>query len=483
MQNLHANPLQQSPGRPPGLRSLWLAAAILCGALLSGCTAITNPVANGIPVRRLPPELLGESREGFETIPLTLLRQPPPKDYKLAAGDVLGIWIEGVLGEKGQSPPLHTPEFGNLPPSLGYPIPVRDDGTISLPLIEPLRVQDMTLREAEEAIRKAYTIDKKLLPPGARIIVTLQRPRQYRILVIREDAGPSEAPTGGRGPIGLGVGARATGFIIERGGGSTGGRRSAGFAIDLPAYENDVLNALTQTGGLPGTEAVDEIIIERGAFAGGQGRQAMINALQACPPGASLLGATGAGGRQIRIPLRMRRGETPALRPEDVILQTGDVVYIKAREADVFYTAGLLPAGEYVLPRDTDLDVVEAITRIGGAIESGGISTANITGTLILPGFGFSSPSLVSIIRKTPNGEQVVIRVDLNKALRDRAERILIQPRDVLILQESPDQAFARYLSQTFNFNFVYTLFSTSRAVGTTTFGTTGGAATSTLGP
>src|SRR5438105_3809721 len=51
-------------------------ASLLC-VLLSGCSALTNPVANGVPVRRLPPELLGEPKEGARSFPLTLLRQSP----------------------------------------------------------------------------------------------------------------------------------------------------------------------------------------------------------------------------------------------------------------------------------------------------------------------------------------------------------------------------------------------------------------------
>jgi len=76
--------------------------------------------------------------------------------------------------------------------------------------------------------------------------------------------------------------------------------------------------------------------------------------------------------------------------------------------------------------------------RVGGPLTSGGLNTANISGTLIQPGFGFPSPTLVSIIRKTQGGGQYTIRVDLDLAQRDRRERILIQPKDLLILQETP---------------------------------------------
>src|SRR5262245_45540535 len=77
---------------------MYVAATAIC-ALLSGCAALTNPVANGVPAHMLPDELLGESREGYETIPLTLLRQKPVEHYILASGDTLGIFIEGILGE------------------------------------------------------------------------------------------------------------------------------------------------------------------------------------------------------------------------------------------------------------------------------------------------------------------------------------------------------------------------------------------------
>src|SRR5258708_36540874 len=96
-----------------------LALSALCG-LLQGCASFSNPVANGIPVRRLPDELLAESKQGSQALPLSVLRQKPPEAYLIGLEDVLGVWIEGVLGEKGIAPPLV--RESNLPPSLGYPI-------------------------------------------------------------------------------------------------------------------------------------------------------------------------------------------------------------------------------------------------------------------------------------------------------------------------------------------------------------------------
>jgi hypothetical protein len=461
----------QKPNKPPCL-AVVIMAAVLAG--LQGCAAVGNPVANGIPVRLVPPELLGESKEGMQTIPLTLLRQPPPPDYKLAAGDLLGIWIDGVLGEKGQPPVVRLPEpavqgattgFVRHVPAVGFPIPVRPNGTITLPQVPAIKVEGLTLEQAEEVIRKAY-VDRDIVKRDRwSSLVTLQKPRDYHILVIRQDSTVEAAPSG----PGL-TGARATGFLLSFGGGARGVRRGAGYALDLPAYENDVLNALARTGGFPGSDAVNEIIIERGSFNGEAGRQQVVNTLEACPLGCNPFSLVAPGTQRIRIPLRYRPGQPPAIRPEDIVLQTGDIVYIEAREADVFYAAGLLPSGEYQLPRDTDLNVVQAILRIGGPVLVGGVNTANISGQLINPGLSLPNPTLVSVVRETPGGGQVTIRVDLDRALRDPRERILIQPRDLIVLQERPDEGFGRYLHEIFNFNFRYTFVNNPHSVGVTTF-------------
>jgi protein involved in polysaccharide export with SLBB domain len=436
-------------------------ASLLCG-LLSGCAALTNPVANGVPVRRLPSELVGEPKEGAQPLPLTLLRQKPPQPYRLGPEDLLGVWIEGVIGEKGQLPPVNFPELRSLPPAVGHPISVRSDGFVALPLIEPVKVQDLSVEEAQVKIRDAY---KGILAPGARVQVTLMRRRVEQILVFREDAGGQAGPP----PITAGIATRSFGITLGAAGTAAGLKRGAAFAVDLPAYENDVLHALAQTGGLPGLDAVNEVVIQRGYFQDGPEREDLLRDLEALFPGCHLPGAAATrSGRMVRIPLRLRPGEVPSIRPEDIILHTGDILYIEAREAEYFYTGGLLPPGQFIIPRDYDLDVVQAISLVGGPMVSGAVNPINLAGTFLASGIGFPSPSLVSIIRRTPGGGQVAIRVDLNRALRDPRERILIQPRDVVLLQETPSEAMTRYFTQVFKFSFSWIAIHGPHETGTT---------------
>lgn len=409
--------------------------ALVCCTALGGCAALTNPVANGVPVRRLPPQFLARARETDQPVPLSTLRQKPPDPYILEPGDILGVYIESVLGERTQPPPVNLTDRGRLPPAIGYPVAIRADGTISVPYVDPLKVEGKTLIEAEKAIRDAYIVNKQILKPDRdRIIVTLLKPRQYHVLVIREDSG------------GLTIG--SNGVI-----GST--KRGTGSVVDLPAYENDVLNALAQTGGLPGLDAENEVLIQRGYFkpdgADDRLRQEMCLQAQQSTGRKPILNLPGI--ETIRIPLRLPPGTEPSFKPKDIVLETGDIVYIQARDTELFYTGGLLPPGEFVLPRDYDLDVVEAVVRVAGPLVSGGIQGNNLTGNLLGTGVGFPSPSQLTVVRKLQNGQQIPIRIDLNRALNDPRERILVQPGDFLILQETPTEAFIRYLSLTFKIN------------------------------
>jgi len=71
----------------------------------------------------------------MQTIPLSLLGQGTQTAYKLAPGDVMGIWIEGILGETGQPPPVSMNITGNERTAIGYPHPRSSRRHHSLPLV------------------------------------------------------------------------------------------------------------------------------------------------------------------------------------------------------------------------------------------------------------------------------------------------------------------------------------------------------------
>jgi len=219
---------------------------------------------------------------------------------------------------------------------------------------------------------------------------------------------------------------------VGTGGGQGGGqiigtdKRQTGQTIRLPAYENDILHALNATGGIPGSLAEDEVTVIRGKY----------------DPANPLKNAT-------RLSRRVYPEQKVVIREEDIILKDNDIMYVQSRDADTYYTAGLIGTGQFLLPRDYDLRVIEAIARVRGPLINGGFSANGFQSSSTSSGVGAPSPSLVSIIRRLPGNREFTIRVDIDRALRDPRENILIQPDDILVMQELPGQAILRYLSQT----------------------------------
>lgn len=408
--------------------SFWLLA-------LPGCAALTNPVGSGIPVRRLPLEVLGESRELEQTIPEKFLVAPRQDPYLITKGDILGVFIKSVTGDEKASPPVVTLPDSKLPPAIGYPFVVREDGTVSLPLAPaPIKVGGMSLADAEKEIRKYYIdIWKILLPENANIIVTMQKQHVNNIYVVRQDAGG----------------------ILFGSSGFNNTKRGTATVLELQANESDVASALNRTGGLPGLDARNEVVVFRGIYKPERDGILTMPDLKHLAGGKTAMTRDKEGNpglEIIRIPLRLKPGQKVPFTPEDVRLSDGDVVFIETRETELYYTGGILPQAEILLPRDYDLDVLEAVAQVRGPLFNGGFAGTNFNGSSVGAGLGTPNPTHLSVIRRW-EGKQIVINVDLAKAAVDPRERINVKPGDFLILQETYGEAFIRYLTQVTTFN------------------------------
>jgi protein involved in polysaccharide export with SLBB domain len=388
---------------------------------LTGCSAFRNTV---------PGYCVGdgyqESRSDKEPINFLRLRREPPAAYRLDSRDVLGIYIEGVLGNKDEPPPVHFPEQGeDMPPAIGYPVPVREDGTVSLPLITPLNLKGLTLAGAEQKIRDAYIGKKILKPDRERIIVTLMRPRTYHVLVVREDSTALGANQN------FNFAGNPRNLALQMALGQTKAGQS--YPVELRAYENDVLHALSETGGLPGSDARNEVIILRGAFSTTEERDFYMNSLNDPEQFEQIVSRPNV----IKIPLRIGPDDPVIqLSEEDITLNTGDIVFVRTRETEVFYTGGLLPAGQWPIPRDYDIDVLQAIALAGGNV-SAAVGTAD-DGLLRSGGIGaIFAPTRLIVLRELC-GEQVPIEIDLRRAMVDPGERIRVLPGDFITLEYTP---------------------------------------------
>lgn len=419
-------------------RQWLLLTAVLIGSSLTGCTALFSPI-DTVPASRVPPQFLAEPQADKVPIDVARLRLPKPKNYTLDAGDILGVFIEGVLGRFDEAPPINVPTVdSDLPPAIGFPIPVREDGTISLPLVKPIPVRGLTIEQAEGLVQRAFRDGAEpILPENGRIIVSILRERTYRVFVVRQDNSLA-----GRGLQFQGI--TQTQSVFDR-----SDLSSRGYVLRLPAYQNDVLNALTQSGGLPGVNAKADIKILRGTRLQIDERDKKLaefyrtNKPEDFPYG--VLPSIPDETNSIEIPLRLRPGQNPDLRPEDITLRDGDIVYVESRTTDVYYTGGLLGGGEFPLPRDFDLDCLQAISLARGGAFGSGVQTGLLGGAAQnVP------PTELIILRQLPGRRQLAIRVDLNSAINDPKQRLYVKRQDTLLLRYKPQEELINFASGVF---------------------------------
>lgn len=420
-------------------------AAVLLFVCATGCVCTTK---HAVPAYRLPEaERLG-GRSHKVTVDLSLLGQPQPETHRVGPGDVLSVYIYGVLPPDIEAAPVimhqvsggaqyYPPNGALLAPTLGVPMEVQHDGHLMLPLVGRVDLTGMTLPQVRDAILKSYQSQEVLQQERERVAVSLVRPRVKRVVVIRSDVA-SEMPQ----------------LIVK--GAVPFTKRGRADIVDLPAFENDVLHALSATGGLPGIDAQNEVWILRN----GQGASSLLgNTVDSINQGADLDGvlATLQATRGLtRIPLSVSPGAPLPFAPEDVLLGDGDIVYLAPRE-EFYYTGGLLVGGQIPLPRDYDIDVLEAITTAGGSIGGPGGAGGAVT---VRAGAGpgqIIPPTRVMVLRKLPDGRQLAIRVDLKQAMRDPVERIVIRPDDMVMLYYKPHELVGNVALNFFNLNFVLT--------------------------
>jgi protein involved in polysaccharide export with SLBB domain len=402
-------------------------------AAISGCTApkCILSTRNAIPAYRLPDEFKSCSHGGKVPIDLSLLGQRRSSEHIIGAGDVLGVYIAGVLPPKIDDAPIvyqggsslnrqYYPPNGDIEgPSIGVPLEVQQSGNVRFPLIGKVDLAGYTIEEAADTVRNRFEEAGVIQAGRERVLLTLLRSRVSRVLVIRDDS------------PGISIPIRKDGIPFTKTG--------RGEIVDLPPNQNDVLHALTSSGGMPGIDTYSEVWI----FRRRETQLADIGPLQQQVAGAesaqSLVQSWAAEERHIiRIPLRVHPEEPISIAEDDVILEEGDVLYLHPRDEDYFYTGGLLQGGKIPLPRDQDLDILEAIGYANGAVGGpGAIGAVFRTG----PGNVYP-PSQALIVRKLPNGQQISIRCDLNRAVHNPNERILIMADDQVYLFYKPSEFY-----------------------------------------
>lgn len=155
-----------------------------------------------------------------------------------------------------------------------------------------------------------------------------------------------------------------------------------------------------------------------------------------------------------RIPIESENGMFPQLEESQITLNDGDVLYIEGRQQDVFYTGGLLEGGRFPLPRDYEIDVLEAIALAGGteAQVAGGGGAGGRLGNIV-------PASKITIIRRGRNGGSCAISVDGECALGNASERVIIQPGDLIRLEYTDRELFINTVTSFLSFSGIFRVF------------------------
>jgi protein involved in polysaccharide export with SLBB domain len=394
-------------------------------ATSTGCHLVSS-AHKAIPAHRLPKDLFDCPRETLAPLPFASLGQTKPADHIIAGGDTLSVFVYGVFPPTEDETPIvqrsqainqrYYPARGSqVGPTTGLPVRVAADGTIDLPLVGRINLNGLTTSQAKDKILDGYR-DEDILQEGReRITVDLLLPRLHRVVVLREDTPTPQVSL---------VSPQSVDQI----------HRGSGEVIDLPIYENDVLHAMAATGGLPGTDAAREVYVIR-KEAGLSGQFMSAGTLQSIVSG-------GEGGNcnpgVVRIPLAGCPCEAVPFTEADITMEDGDGLFIPRRN-EYFIAGGLLPGGRVPLPRDEDVDVIEAIAMATGSAggplgRDGSVLSGGRIGNM-------REPTRVLIVRTLEDGRQMTSRADLDRAVYEPNERIRILPNDVVMLQFKPSAA------------------------------------------
>jgi len=289
-------------------------------------------------------------------------------------------------------------------------------------VVNKVYVKGLSVDQAEKLVKRAYLEgDNPVLKEGNRILLSLIRKRTYNVTVIRQDNPASSRLQQSSN----------TGAVAQRSDQSSRGAR-----LQLTAGENDLMNALIQTGGLPGVNAQPLIRVDRAQRASPQ-QTFQGHGYKEFPRSHSSHSQTGIA----YVPVQASRAISGNSRNANAQLRSGDIVLVDSKPTELYYTGGLLGGGQHLLPRDIPLDVVQAVAQSGNALAGAGQLRGNVQPTELL------------VVRRLGNGGQVTIRVDMTRAINNPAERLQVQSGDTLILQYKPReqlQNFSRDLFSTF---------------------------------
>lgn len=392
---------------------------------------------NTITPNELSPGLQATAPPRLRPLQLASLGSPVSSEFHIHSGDMLDVTVSDLIGE-----------------NMYYPVPTRvlEDGTVRLPLVGSVVLAGMSIPAAEQSIFAAYCSQGMLKKP--QVTVALRETRKVRVYVLGAVNKPGlydlNATEGDllNALVNAGGLTQDAGTIVEV-------RRRLTSGPSSPPMRKD--RNVVQSGSWQMSEPLPSSVISARAWrkdytvaqstsvnspyhgisaggppsapAGKLPSSVLRAGATAEPTGVGAPGETvplSGDGQVIRLDLTNERDKQRVT--QGFRLENGDTVSIDDRKVKPIYVIGQVnKPGEYPLPVDRDLRVLEAIGLAGG------VDRASI-------------PDKALVIRQRPDGAGVLaVRVDLNEAKKDNAQNIRLMAGDTLSVEETA-ASFARGL-------------------------------------
>ena len=437
-------------------------AAVVCVVCLSGCWApFRSP---GVPACALPDSFRTPLRTSGPVLNFAHLTQQQPAEYVLGTDDILAVSLPGL----GDQTAVQTVRAQ-----------VMSDSTVQLPLVGSVKVGGLTLPAAQQKINEAYAdgflkepVSVALDEKGTVGVLVLGQVKQAGVHYLprfQNDIGNAIAAAGGltdeaadvievhrkvRNPEAICAAPaehqehqlRQVSLEAESDGPTLAYRRFEQLANRSPGRIGELWQ-LPEVSKSPAQRVIERHelpnqfqrmpVAESGPVMSTQQEPKNVNPLVRYPisqyaNSQDWLSLDDPSGSIVRIPLHGPTAKTTV--DDSVTLNAGDVIVVPPRKSSVFYVVGKLNQANlvrfttgdkqrelgvgFLLPRDREIDVVTAVVMAG----------------YIDP---IDSPTTVTLQRTMPDGEPLLIHVDLIKARSSRQETVLVQPGDIIYL--NPD--------------------------------------------
>ncbi len=343
------------PGSAAGRAAVVLGAWLLLVA--GGCASRCYQASS------LPAELVAPPLEKVDTEMVSRLADNAVDSERIGPGDLLSVTIDHGYGEK---------------PTSTSPVWVTEDGSARVPSIGTVRLAGLTLRDAGQAIAATGVERGMYVDPYPYVTVEMKRQRKNRVSVLGAVADPG--------------------------------------VRELPRSQSYLLDALLASGNITekATPNID-IIHCRGGGEPLSPRSAEV----AGGPELNLASSPSGdrGPRTVRVNLASMGGAGASA---NHYLHDGDVVVVRERDARSIHVMGLVDQpGEYELPDDRDLHLLNALALAGGRKSQ--------------------IADKVWILRRVPGeGEPARIEVSVREAKRNPAANVRLSAGDLVSVEQTP---------------------------------------------